>query len=53
MFNRKRLIAVAIYLLLVYVLEGLLNKPYIKIEKPGIPSKWVMIYAPLAEKERA
>ena len=35
-----------------YVLDGSLTKPYIKIEKPGKPSKWVTFYALLAEKER-
>jgi len=36
-----------------YILDGSLTKPYIKIEKPGKPSKWVTFYALLAEKERA
>ena len=35
-----------------YILDGTLTKPYIKMEKPGKPSKWVTFYALLAEKER-
>ena len=35
-----------------YVLDGSLTKPYIKIEKPGKPSKWVTFYTLLAEKKR-
>lgn len=35
-----------------YTLDGSLTKPYIKIERPGKPSKWVTFYALLAEKER-
>ncbi|MDD4493798.1 MAG: hypothetical protein PHV32_05545 [Eubacteriales bacterium] len=35
-----------------YVLDGSLTKPYIKLEKPGKPSKWVTFYALLAEKEK-
>jgi hypothetical protein len=36
-----------------YLLDGSLTKPYIKLEKPGKPSKWVTFYALLAEKERS
>jgi len=35
-----------------YILDGSLTKPYIKIEKPSKPNKWVTFYALLAEKER-
>ena len=35
-----------------HILDGSLTKPYIKIEKPGKPSKWVTFYAVLAEKGR-
>ena len=35
-----------------YILDGSLTKPYIKLEKPGKPSKWITFYALLAEKER-
>jgi hypothetical protein len=35
-----------------YLLDGSLTKPYIKLEKPGKPSKWVTFYALLAEKEK-
>jgi len=39
--------------MIIYVLDGSLTKPYIKIEKPGKLSKWVTFYALLAEKEKA
>lgn len=35
-----------------YILDNSLTKPYIKIEKPGKPSKWVTFYALLAQKEK-
>ena len=35
-----------------YAIDGSLTKPYIKIEKPGKPSKWVTFYTLLAKKER-
>ncbi|MCL2664814.1 MAG: hypothetical protein FWE82_04305 [Defluviitaleaceae bacterium] len=35
-----------------YILDGSLTKPYLKIEKPGKPSKWVTFYSLLAKKER-
>jgi hypothetical protein len=35
-----------------YLLDGTLTKPYIKLEKPGKPSKWVTFYALLAKKEK-
>ncbi|MDR0287304.1 MAG: hypothetical protein LBI03_06345, partial [Clostridiales bacterium] len=35
-----------------YILDGSLTKPYIKMERPGKPSKWVTFYALLARKKK-
>ena len=35
-----------------YIIDGSLTKPYIKIERPGMPSKWVTFYAMLTKKHQ-